>query len=77
MIVMTQSFEHWLFEFHREKFTLIMFGHLEKFTDEMKKEYLEWCKTEEGKQYLKGGNKYNPEHKGNKALEEMKAGDAV
>lgn len=74
MIVMTQSLEHWLFEFHREKFALIMFGHVEEFTDEMKKEYIEWCKTEEGKQYLKGGSKYNPEHKGNKALDEM-AGD--
>lgn len=69
MIVMTQSFEHWLFEFYREKFALIMFGYLEEFTDEMRKEYIEWCKTEEGKQYLKGGSKYNPEHKGNKALD--------
>lgn len=73
---MTQSFEHWLFKFHKEKFTPIMFGHVEEFTDEMKKEYLEWCKTEEGKQYLKGGSKYNPEHKGNKALEEMNKGGA-
>ncbi len=71
MITLTQSLEHWLFEYYRDKLALILFGHLELFTDEMKKEYIEWCKTDEGKQYLKGGSKYNPEHKGNKALDEM------
>ena len=48
-----------------------MFGHLELFTKEMQKEYIEWCKTDEGKQYLKGGSEYDPEHTGNKALDEM------
>ena len=71
MVRMTQSLEHWLFENHRKIFTLIMFGHTEVFTEEMQKEYLEWCKTDEGKQYLKGGSKYSPEHEGNKALDEM------
>jgi hypothetical protein len=71
MIKMTQSMEHWLFENHRDIFVSIMLGHLELFTQEMQKEYFEWCKTDEGKQYLKGGSKYNPEHKGNKALDEM------
>ena len=71
MIVLTQSLEHWLFEIYREKLSVIMFGHLEEFTDEMKKEYLEWCKTDEGKQYLKGGSKYNSEHRSVKAMKEQ------
>ena len=63
MVILTQSLEHWLFENYRYELGLIMFGHLELFTEEMKKEYLEWCKTDEGKQYLEGGSKYNPEHR--------------
>ena len=31
---------------------------MELFTDEMQKDYLEWCKTEEGKSYLVGGSNY-------------------
>ena len=65
MVRLTQSLEHWLFMNHKEKLPLIMFGHTELFTDEMQKEYLEWCQTDEGKQYLKGGSKYKEEHKGN------------
>ena len=38
-----------------------MFGHTELFTEEMQKEYIAWCKTDEGKQYLKGGSKYKGE----------------
>lgn len=68
MIILTQSLEHWLFVNHKEKLPLIMFGHSELFTDEMKKEYIEWCKTDDGKQYLEGGSKYNPEHRSVKAL---------
>lgn len=71
MIQMTQSMEHWLWVNHRDIFVQIGFGHLELFTEEMAEEYLEWCETDEGKQYLKGGSKYDPEHKGNKASEEM------
>ena len=50
-----------------------MFGHTELFTEEMQKEYIEWCKTDEGKQFLEGGSKYNPEHRSVKAL---KGGEA-
>lgn len=71
MVTMTQSMGHWLFENYREKYVLIMFGHIELFNEEMQKEYIEWCKTDDGKQYLKGGSKYDLEHKGNKALDEM------
>lgn len=65
MVILTQSLEHWLFMNHKEKLPLIMFGHIELFTEEMQKEYAAWCLTDEGKQYLKGGSKYDPEHKGN------------
>ena len=67
MIILTQSLQHWLFKYHKEKLALIMFGHIELFTEEMQKEYLDWCLTEEGKQYLKGGSKYDENHKGNEA----------
>ena len=55
---MTQSLQHWLWLNHKELIPLIMFGHTELFTEEMQKEYLEWCQTEEGKKYLKGGSEY-------------------
>ena len=50
MVKLTQSLEHWLFENHKDILPLILFGHTELFTDEMQKEYLEWCQTEDGKQ---------------------------
>lgn len=64
MVRLTQSMAVWLFENHRDIFGLIMFGHLELFTEEMKEEYLAWCKSEEGKQYLVGGDKYDPNFRG-------------
>ena len=68
MVILTQSLEHWLFVNHRTTLPLILLGHTELFTEEMQKEYIEWCKTDEGKQYLKGGSKYNPKHESVKAL---------
>lgn len=38
-----------------------MFGHTELLTEEMYKEYLDWCQTDEGKKYLKGGSEYKEE----------------
>ena len=70
MVIMTQSMQHWLFKYHRDLMVPLMFGHLELFTEELQKEYKEWCLTDEGKQYLKGGSKYDPHQKGNKALDE-------
>lgn len=58
MVKLTQSMQHWLWENHRDKITPILFGHLEVFTEEMETDYLEWCKTEEGRKYLKGGELY-------------------
>lgn len=59
MVKMTASMEHWLITNEPEIFPLIGFGHLELFTDEMKERYLQWCATEEGKSYLKGGTNYH------------------
>ena len=58
MVKLTKSLEHWLFTNHKQLIPLIMFGHTELFTDEMAQDYLAWCQTEDGKQYLKGGSKY-------------------
>ena len=58
MVRLTQSLRHWLWKNHRDKLALITLGHLELFTKEMEREYLEWCKTDEGKSYLKGGSNY-------------------
>ena len=65
MVTLTQSLEHWLYENHKDKIFLITFGHTEFLTDEMWAEYIEWCKTDEGRQYLKGGSKYKDDHPGN------------
>lgn len=59
MVKMTKSLQVWLFKFHREKLVLISFGHTELFTEEMQRDYLEWCKTDEGREYLVGGSKYS------------------
>lgn len=64
MVRLTQSLEHWLWENHREKLSLIMFGHTELLTDEMWVEYIEWCKTDEGKSYLQGGSNYKEDSNG-------------
>ena len=58
MVTLTQSLEHWLWVNYRELVPLIMLGHIELFTEEMQKEYIEWCKTDEGRSYLKGGSNY-------------------
>lgn len=61
MVKMTQSFSAWCLKFHRDIYTLLMFGHAELMTEDLWKEYIEWCKTDEGRQYLKGGSKYREE----------------
>lgn len=61
MVKLTQSLEHWLWENHRDIIAQIMFGHVELFTEEMQKEYIAWCQTDDGKQYLVGGSKYKEE----------------
>ena len=61
MVKLTQSLKQWLFENHKEKIPLIMLGHVELMTKDMTEEYLAWCQTDDGKQYLKGGSKYKDE----------------
>ena len=61
MVKLTQSLSHWLFVNHKDKIGLIMLGHTELLTKEMYNEYIEWCKTEEGRSYLKGGANYKEE----------------
>jgi hypothetical protein len=68
--------EIWLATYHRDLFVPLMFGHLELFTDELAKEYADWCQTEEGLQYLKGGSKYDPNHKGNIASAKARASES-
>lgn len=70
MVKLTQSLEYWLWKNHRNKIALIMMGHVELFTPEMQREYLEWCQTDEGKQYLKGGSKYKPDPEIEEAMQD-------
>ena len=58
MVRLTCSLQHWLWENHKDIMGLIMLGHIELMTNDMCKEYIEWCKTEEGKRYLVGGDLY-------------------
>lgn len=61
MVELTQSLRQWLWDNHRDIIGLILLGHIELFDEDMQAEYLAWCGTDEGKQYLKGGGKYKPE----------------
>ena len=58
MIKLPQSLNKWLEDNYKDFLPLIKYGHLELFSEEMEKEYLEWCDTEEGRGYLKGGSNY-------------------
>ena len=69
MVKLTQSMQEWLEREHPDKIAPILFGHTELFTEEMAREYIKWCRTEEGRRYLAGGSEYNPEHPGNIACD--------
>lgn len=60
MIKLTQSLGQFLFEHYPTEIPLIMFGHLERFTDEMQEEYMAWLNTDYGRSFLKGGENYTP-----------------
>lgn len=62
MVKLTQSLAHWLWMKDPNLVVLITFGHVELLTPEMQQEYIEWCKTDEGRPYLKGGSKYDEEY---------------
>ena len=72
MVKLTQSLEVWLATYHRDLYVLITFGHIEVFTAELQQEYLEWCLTDEGRRYLKGGDKYDESHDGNSTLDKIR-----
>lgn len=70
MISITQSLREFLIRKGMLKeLTLLSFGHVEVYTPELQKEYLEWVQTDEGKAYLKGGEKYDAEY--GKKLDKM------
>lgn len=58
MVKLTQSLKQWLWEYHRELIVPLTFGKVELFTPKLESQYLAWCQTEEGRQYLQGGSKY-------------------
>lgn len=70
MVILTQSLQHWLWINHPELIALLGFGHVELFTPEMQQEYIDWCKTDEGQQYLKGGSRYKPDPEVEQILED-------
>ena len=56
MIKLSHRLEVWLQKYYAEFWPLISLGFYELITDEMWNEYVDWCYTDEGKQYLKGGS---------------------
>ena len=58
MIKLTQSLSHWLYINHKDIVSHVILGHTELITPQMWNEYMDWCKTDEGKKYLKGGEHY-------------------
>lgn len=58
MIMLTQSLQKWLWDNHADKLPLILLGHTELMTQEMWDNYISWCRTDEGRKYLKGGSEY-------------------
>lgn len=75
MIVFTQSMAHFLEQRYPKEMALIMFGHTELLTEEIAAEYVEWCKTDEGRQYLKGGAKYDEEYAKKYGIKEEESND--
>lgn len=60
MVRLTCSLHYWLSNNYPNIMPLIMLGHVELFTKELRTEYFGWCQTDEGREYLKGGSKYVP-----------------
>ena len=58
VVKLTQSLAQWVLDNRPDIFPFIMFGHTEMLTDEMWEQYIAWCQTDDGKQYLEGGSKY-------------------
>lgn len=54
MVAMAQSLEQFLKVKYPERFESIKNGNMNEY-EEIRDEYYAWCKTEEGKKYLAGG----------------------
>ena len=63
MVKFVGDLDKFLFEFYPKEFPLIAFGHLELFTEEMQKQYLEWYKEQDAAHCL---NKECEKNKGEK-----------
>ena len=61
MVILTPSLKEWLWRYHREELPLILLGHTELLTPEKKRDYVDWCRSEEGRKYLKSGSQYKEE----------------
>ena len=52
-VKITKSLNRWLIDNgYAKELVLITFGHVELFTEDMNRRYLEWLLTDEGKKYL-------------------------
>ena len=58
MYKLTCSLKNWLIKYHKDLYVPISFGHVELLTQELQEDYVKWCKTEERKSYLYGGENY-------------------
>ena len=58
MVRLTESLRQFLTKNYPKELPLIALGHTELITEDMKKEYIAWCETEEGRSYLEGGINY-------------------
>ena len=54
-IQLTESLKQYLWKFHRTDLPLVLFGHLEVL-DPYWDDYISWCKTDEGLQYMKSND---------------------
>lgn len=52
MITMTKSLSAFIWKYYKDLYVPLTFGHIELLTDNIQEEYIEWCQTEEAKQYF-------------------------
>lgn len=75
---LTPSLQRYLWVNARRDYVLILFGHIE-LIEKHWDDYIEWCKTDEGRSYLAGGENYNPDpvvekHASKMSIEECRYG---
>ena len=52
MVKLTQSLKKYLENYHSDIIIPLTFGHTELLTQEIWGEYIDWCQTDEDRQYL-------------------------